>query len=50
MSVIGVTRARAFVDNQPVRGGIYRVGVAANWVDDTTQGDVFMISPPVKVR
>jgi hypothetical protein len=26
----------------------YRVGVAANWVDDTAEGDVFALSPPVQ--
>ena len=25
----------------------YRIGVAANWVNDTEQGDVMLISPPV---
>jgi hypothetical protein len=42
-----VTRARAYVDPHPVRGAIYRIGVAANWKDDTAGGDVFLISPPV---
>jgi len=25
---------------------VYRVGVAANWLDDESRGDVFAISPP----
>jgi hypothetical protein len=47
MDELGVTRRKVFVDTDPVPNGIYRVGVAANWVDDPTQGDVFVISRPV---
>ena len=31
----------------PPADAVYRVGVAANWLDDDTRGDVFAISPPV---
>jgi len=47
MDEIAVTRARTWLDPSPVAGATYRVGVAANWVNDTTQGDVFVLSPPV---
>ena len=40
------TRAHTFVDRDPPADAIYRVGVAANWLDDETRGDVFAISPP----
>jgi len=26
---------------------VYRIGVAANWLDETDRGDVFVLSPPV---
>jgi hypothetical protein len=26
----------------------YRIGVAANWLDDQEQGDVMVLSPPVR--
>ncbi len=44
-----ITRARGYVDPKPVSGATYRIGVAANWKDDPTAGDVFVISPPVRV-
>jgi hypothetical protein len=48
MDVLGVTRATRFVDREPVAGAVYRVGVAANWLDDPQQGDVFLVSEPVR--
>ena len=41
------TRDHTFVDRDPPADAIYRIGVAANWLDDETRGDVFAISPPV---
>ncbi len=41
------TRTRRFVDPSPPPDAIYRIGVAANWLDDPEQGDIFAISPPV---
>jgi hypothetical protein len=41
------TRAHSYVDRDPPTDAVYRVGVAANWLDDATRGDVFAISPPV---
>ncbi len=40
------TRAHRYVDRDPPADAIYRVGVAANWLDETDRGDVFAISPP----
>jgi hypothetical protein len=46
--VIGTTRARELVDLGAPEEATYRVGVAANWEDDTEQGDVFAVSPPAR--
>jgi len=40
------TRAHRYLDRKPPPDAIYRVGVAANWLDETDRGDVFAISPP----
>jgi hypothetical protein len=48
MIVLATTRAHTYVDSSPEPGVTYRIGVAANWVDDTQQGDVMLISPPVR--
>jgi hypothetical protein len=44
---VGVTRAGGFVDAPP-RGGrwTYRVGIAANWLNDPGYGDVYALSGP----
>jgi hypothetical protein len=43
------TRARSFVD-RPGRGKwTYRIGVAANYLNDPAQCDVFLLSRPVTV-
>jgi hypothetical protein len=44
------TRAHTYVDRDPPADAIYRVGVAANWLDDEERGDVFAISPPAAPR
>jgi hypothetical protein len=45
----GTTRAPVFVDH-PGRGNwTYRIGIAANWLNDERLGDVYVISPPVTV-
>lgn len=41
------TRERRYVDPDPPADASYRIGVAANWLDDVTRGDVFALSPPV---
>jgi hypothetical protein len=40
------TRERMYVDANPPRDAVYRVGVGANWLDEEDRGDVFAISPP----
>jgi hypothetical protein len=47
MELLTTTRARSYVDGSPAPGVTYRVGVAANWVDDPSGGDVYAISKPV---
>ena len=41
------TRARPTSTRDPPPDATYRIGVAANWLDDPEQGDVFAFSPPV---
>ncbi|HET9242303.1 MAG TPA: hypothetical protein VFN99_02595 [Gaiella sp.] len=43
---LNVTRGHEYVDRDPPPDATYRIGVAANWLDDDTRGDVFAISPP----
>jgi len=47
---VGVTRQGARYDTPPRGTWVYRVGVAANWLDDPAQGDVYFASEPVVVR
>jgi hypothetical protein len=49
MTVIGISRAREWVDRAPAGEWVYRIGVAANWRDDELLGDVLLLSPPVRV-
>jgi hypothetical protein len=46
METLDIARERRYVDANPPADAIYRIGVAANWLDDTERGDVFVISPP----
>ena len=41
------TRDQRFLDPDPPPDAVYRIGVAANWLDETDRGDVFALSPPV---
>jgi hypothetical protein len=43
------TRARLYRDRPPRGQWTYRVGVAANWVDDMEQGDIVLLSEPIDV-
>ena len=43
------TRRSAAVDRPGPGTWTYRVGAAANWVDDPEMGDVFLLSNPVTV-
>lgn len=47
MITLATTRERSYVDRSPEAGVTYRIGVAANWLDDPEQGDVLALSPPV---
>jgi len=49
MDEIGVTRATHFIDHPGAASLTYRIGVAANWLDDFGYGDVYVISPAVTV-
>jgi hypothetical protein len=50
MTQIAAIRGTGFAET-PVPGRwTYRVGVAANWIDDEQAGDLMMISPPVTIR
>ena len=40
------TRDRTYLDTDPPPDAVYRVGAAANWLDDPERGDVFALSPP----
>ena len=40
------TRDHRYLDTHPPADAVYRIGVAANWLDDETRGDVFALSPP----
>lgn len=44
---LGATRGTTFVDRAPVAGATYRIGVAANWLDDPDFGDVYVLSRPL---
>jgi hypothetical protein len=48
MIELDVTRDRSYLDRSPEPGVVYRIGVAANWLDDPEQGDVMLLSPPVR--
>jgi hypothetical protein len=47
MIELTTTRQRRYVDGSPPPGARYRIGVAANWRDDSASGDVFAVSRPV---
>jgi hypothetical protein len=49
MQTAGSTKARSFVDRPGPGTWTYRIGVAANWIDDPTFGDVTLLSRPVTV-
>ena len=36
-------------DHPPPGDWTYRIGLAANWLNDPTRGDVLLISEPVRV-
>ncbi len=46
MDVLTVTRERRVVDRPPPGRWTYRIGLAANWKNDPTLGDVLLVSAP----
>jgi hypothetical protein len=46
---VGSVRAPSFEDRPGAGSWSYRIGVAANWLNDTGLGDVYVVSPPVTV-
>jgi hypothetical protein len=50
MDEVGVTRTRRFVDRPGPGTWTYRIGLAANWLDDFRYGDVYVISRPISIR
>jgi len=46
---VGETRETEWSERPPAGDWTYRVAVAANWLDDITQGDPLWISKPVRV-
>jgi hypothetical protein len=49
MEDVTTVREPSFADRPGVGTWSYRIGVAANWVNDPTLGDVYVVSPPVTV-
>jgi len=45
MTIVGTTRDGSFVDKPGAGKWAYRIGVAANWLNDTSYGDVYVLSP-----
>jgi hypothetical protein len=41
---VGTTRGTTFVDRPGAGSWTYRIGVAANWLDDPTLGDIYVVS------
>jgi hypothetical protein len=46
---VGVTHGTTFVDKAPKGRWVYRVAVAANWLDDPAYGDVYLVGKPITV-
>jgi hypothetical protein len=49
MDTVASTKETSFVDRPGAGTWTYRVGVAANWLDDPNLGDVTLVSRPVKI-
>jgi hypothetical protein len=49
MPEVGVAHEGAFVDRAPPGRWVYRIAVAANWLNDPHYGDPYMVSRPVSV-
>jgi hypothetical protein len=46
---VGVTHATRFTERPPAGTWVYRVAVAANWLNDPSYGDPYLVSRPVTV-
>jgi hypothetical protein len=46
---VGVTRVGRFVDRPGGGAWVYRVAIAANWLDDPQYGDPYLVSEPLRV-
>jgi hypothetical protein len=49
METVDTTKTTSFVDHPGQGNWTYRIGVSANWLDDPTLGDVYVLSKPVTV-
>jgi hypothetical protein len=47
MQEVGVTREPAFVDRAPRGRWMYRIAIAANWLNDPGYGDPYVVSRPL---
>lgn len=46
---IAVVRGHSYVDHPGKGRWVYRVALAANWLDDPAYGDVYLVGAPVQV-
>ena len=46
---IGAPKIARYVDRAPRGHWVYRVAIAANWLNDPQYGDVYLVSRPVSV-
>lgn len=46
---IGATRQEAWLDRPPPGTWAYRIGLSANWLNDETQGDVYVFGPVAQI-
>jgi hypothetical protein len=46
---VATPRATSFTDRPAAGTWTYRIGIAANWVDDPKLGDIYVVSRPIKV-
>jgi hypothetical protein len=49
-SSIATTRATTFTDHPGPGMWTYRIGVAANWLNDPTLGDIYVVTKPAQIR
>jgi hypothetical protein len=49
MPEVGVTKTNGFIDRPPTGHWVYRIALAANWLDDPGYGDPYLIGRPVAV-